>query len=183
MCGDRVPALPRWKLCFGGMMIHSLILQGKSDMPFHSDLSVVFKAMEDRQLEYNWLITNCECNYEPKNLLLSNRISFLSGRTLTETIRNEHGSLQFIWGVLTGFSQHHRIGVDQLECTPYADGNASIWRMDYEIQYPGAALEIICWDSTFTIISSVEASLHATVKKNLPRTEDFKDYKARTAKG
>ncbi len=35
---------------------------------FYTYLSTIFQAIDNKQLKYNWLITNCECYFCNKNI-------------------------------------------------------------------------------------------------------------------
>lgn len=36
---------------------------------FYTDMSVVFKAIQNKQANYNWLISHFECNHYPVDIL------------------------------------------------------------------------------------------------------------------
>lgn len=49
---------------FGGATLNTILLESKI-MKYHTDLRIVLEALEGRQKEFNWLITDFECNYYP----------------------------------------------------------------------------------------------------------------------
>lgn len=65
----------------------------------------VFQSIENRQMDYNWLITNCECYSKNKKIndLFSQEYIWITGEQLTEIISKE--DFQFIWGVFSGFTK------------------------------------------------------------------------------
>lgn len=66
---------------------------------FYTYLSTIFQAIDNKQLKYNWLITNCECYFCNKNIdkLFSQKYTWISGKELTAIISKEDS--QFIWCV------------------------------------------------------------------------------------
>lgn len=58
------------------------------------------------------------------------------------------------------------IDIKKLEIEPYADGYEGFWFPGSTVQYPTAELEIVCWDSTLTLLLSKDQTI----------IEDFKEY-------
>ncbi len=79
------------------------ILWESKKMKYHTDLKIALEALEGRQKEFNWLITDFECSYYPKLLEHKERV-WISGEELTN-LALENEVLQFIWGVLSAFSK------------------------------------------------------------------------------
>ncbi|PJJ79772.1 hypothetical protein [Mucilaginibacter auburnensis] len=69
---------------------------------------------------------------------------------------------QIIWGVLLGFSNEQLIDVDE-ENLPYAEGNELIWK-NGNIQHTNALIEIVCFDSGYTIVKFRDAQLSGKFK-------------------
>ena len=172
--------------------IKSVILEDSKYMHFYTDIRRVFEAFGGRQKEFNWLITNLEFSvnayFSPQNkrlqsanlppnqfneeLLepLNKEVVWISGEELTEIVENN--SIQFIWAVLSGFDKGIHIDVENLTIEPYADGNPDFWTDTPSIQHPLASVEIVCWDSTLTLLLSQDDDL---VNKFLSYFPDSKD--------
>jgi len=152
------------------------LLEGPSRMPFYTDLAQVFAAFGGRQCEFNWLITDLECNWHPPEL--SHQPIWIAGADLTELIARttQDAMLQFIWGVLSAFRREVRIDAAALEVYPRADGNAALWEPDVRIQHPRAELEIVCWDSTSTLLLSRDDDLSRRFRAYFPEAVDLDDY-------
>lgn len=154
------------------------ILINSSQMLFYTDLRLVFEALADRQKEYNWLITNLEYSVgamqssqndfryrRPKYIYkndyptaaLDSEVIWISGEELSNIVYGN--SIQFIWGVLSGFKKSIEIDVNNLEVIPYADGNPGFWIDEPQIQHPQAEVEIVCWDSTLMLLLSKDDDL------------------------
>ncbi|MDF9825519.1 hypothetical protein M2475_001966 [Breznakia sp. PF5-3] len=84
------------------------ILQGRdiyynNSKIYYTDLNVIVEACKINTSQYNWLITQYECNYYPTEELENKRHDYiwLTGKDFNELIQNE--TLQFIWGIIIAF--------------------------------------------------------------------------------
>jgi len=159
--------------------VKSVVLEKSKQMPFYTDLKRVFEALGGRQKEFNWLITNLEYSanlyFSPqnevlnpselpdyqlnKNLLdiINHEVVWISGEKLSEIV--DSTNIQFIWAVLSGFRKEVTIDIQNLTVEPYADGNPDFWIANPTIQHPMATVEIVCWDSTLTLLLSNDDDL------------------------
>ena len=155
-------------------MVYGAILQRGER--FYTYLSRVFRAIENVQTQYNWLITDCVCYPRSPELsaLLSGESCWLSGDELTALVQKE--DFQWIWAVLSGFRKD--IPVEQvLEYPlPYADGNKAFWRNPLSMQHPLAEIEIVPWDSTLTLFLSSRKEIVDSYRKYSPLSEDLALY-------
>lgn len=121
---------------------------------YYTFLKEYFNLMDNVQKEYNWLISSYECYPRSKEIqsVFSRETVWLSGSELTDIINEE--DFQWVWGVLSGFSQ--KLSLDEVMAykIPWADGNVAIWNEGDSIQHPLADIEIVAWDSSATIIKS-----------------------------
>ena len=143
-------------------------------MEFYTDLAVVFASLGGRQREFNWLITDLECNWHPP--LLQGDPVWISGAVLTELVTSITPKLQFSWAVLSGFKPDVVIDLAALEVYPYADGNPTLWQPEVRIQHPRAEVEIVCWDSGSTLLLSRDDDLSRRFRAYFPEAVDLDDY-------
>jgi hypothetical protein len=136
----------------------NLILENTNQVEHFTDLNNVFVGLGNRQTDYNWLITHFECNHYPVEALKANAV-LLSGEALTEIIENHR--IQFIWGTISGFPKSLPIEAIDRSILPLADGNENLWTGDAEVQHPQAHIEIICWDSSCTLLITKDDTLSA----------------------
>jgi hypothetical protein len=151
--------------------MRSVILEkGES---YYTYMGKIFNAIEDEQLKYNWLITNCECYPEDKNIneLFSEEYIWISGKQFTEIISKEN--FQFIWGVFSGFSKDITLEEVLKYDLPFADGYEGFWVANVGIQHPLAEVEIVAWDSSLTLLISKNDNLVEKFSNNLPMSEDL----------
>jgi hypothetical protein len=140
---------------------------------YYTYMGKIFNAIENEQIKYNWLITNCECYPQDKNIykLFSTQYLWISGIQLTKIILNE--DFQFIWGVFSGFSP----GVTLKEVLeydlPFANGYEGFWENSVGIQHPLADIEIVAFDSSYTLFISKDDSLVQKFRHSFPLSQDL----------
>lgn len=145
-------------------------------MDRYTNFSWVFRALGERQREFNWLLTDLECIGFPPDLSYDeirskNNKLWFSGDRLTEIV--DTNSIQFIWGVLSGFRPDVKIDLEHLSIYPVAEGNSKLWQPNVKIQHPLAEVEIICWDSAATILLSQDKDLTARFRNYFPDAVDL----------
>jgi len=153
-------------------------------MAYPTDLRLVFAAFGGRQREFDWLLTDVELNHYPPGLTYRpegrSDSRWLSGSELSEVV--ERYDIQFIWGVLSGFRPGIAIDVTTLGTYPYADGNKALWEPDVSIQHPSAEVEIVCWDSTATLLLSRDDDLTQRFRRFFPEAVDLNEHNTKVAK-
>jgi hypothetical protein len=155
------------------------LLEGRCEMSYFTDMRLVFRAIDDRQREFDWLLTNLECNWlgvrdgrpEP---LSSSGPYWLTGDELSHLVAEYE--MQFIWAVLSGFPPGTSLNIDQLTVEPYADGNPEFWGSEPRIQHPLATVEIVAWDSTSTLLLCHDQSIGESFRQYFPEAVDLLDH-------
>lgn len=140
---------------------------------YYTNLSSVFEGIENEQLKYNWLITDCVCYPENQELyeLFSKEYIWISGEELTKIVYEEE--FQFIWGVFSGFSKEVKIEEILKYELPLAEEYNGFWLDDVGIQHPLASIEIVAWDSTHTMFISKDDKLVDKFRSSFPLAEDL----------
>ena len=163
------------------------ILVDSSEVEYYTYLGPIFEAIQNKQNDYNWLITELNTNWIPDNFLNyfdqytiyegywdpENRY-LISGTQLTKLIKDH--KIQFIWGVLSGFNKSEKIDINSLDVVPFADGNTAFWEVGVSVQHPKAEIEIICWDSTLTLLISKDQSIVKNFKEYFKEARDLDEY-------
>ncbi|MFV0341822.1 MAG: hypothetical protein ACK5JH_02870 [Anaerocolumna sp.] len=152
-------------------MVRSAILEKGEH--HYTNMAKVFNAIENEQLKYNWLITNCECYPEDKriNEMFSKEYIWISGEQLTEIINKDN--FQFIWGVFSGFTPEVTLEEALRYDLPFADGYEGFWVNNVGIQHPLAEVEIVAWDSSLTLLISKNNKLIEDFHSTFPLSEDL----------
>lgn len=145
---------------------------------FYTYLSRVLRAIGNRQTEYNWLITDCQCYPRTAEIgaLLGERYCWMSGDELTALVERE--DFQWIWAVLSGFPKE--VSLEQVleHPLPYADGYAGFWKNPLTLQHPLAEVELVPWDSSATLVLSTRKELVEDYRRFSPLSEDLAQYNA-----
>jgi hypothetical protein len=126
------------------------ILRYSNKMPFHTHLNAILKPIMNNIKDWSWLIsdldyfpdtiTNLPVDFERDYFILSSK----DFQTLVDA------NPQIIWGVILGMPRTSTIKVDE-DNLPYAEFNELIWK-NGNIQHPHAHLEIVAFDSSYTIV-------------------------------
>ena len=154
-------------------------------------LKEVFDAINDRQKDYNWLITDTEIisskelnelntsvhwQYENGKTIAvpASEYYFLSGEELTKIVTQDNS--QWIWGVLSGFNKS--IPLEEILKYPFpkADGCPGFWKNPLSIQHPLASVEIVPFDSSLVLILSKSKELIDSFRKAFPKSQDLSEH-------
>lgn len=140
---------------------------------FYTYMHKILEAMGNEQVNYNWLITDCECYPADKEFreLFSQEYIWITGEKLTEVIDRE--DFQFIWAVLSGFPRENSLGEVLKYDLPFADGYKGFWVDNVGIQHPVADIEIVAFDSSFTLFISKNDDLVDRFRRCFPLSEDL----------
>ena len=148
----------------------------RSGEKYYTYLKKVFNAIDNKQKDYNWLITNCECypNNQQIKELLNKEYSWVSGEKLTEIVNQE--DFQWIWAVLSGFDKNIELSEILKYDLPYADGYKGFWEKTLTLQHPLAKVEIVPWDGSMTLVLSENKEIVNSFMSYFPYSERLEDY-------
>lgn len=139
-------------------------------------LKEIFTAINNKQIEYNWLITKAEilAHSDELDLLNTKEYCFLSGEKLTKIVTQNDS--QWIWGVLSGFDKS--IPLEEILKYPFpdADGYPGFWKNPLSIQHPLATVEIVPWDSSLVLIFSKNKEIVDNFRKAFPKSQDLSEH-------
>jgi hypothetical protein len=141
-------------------------------MPWHTDIKLIFDALEGRQREFNWLITEheCYCWSSDKNIF-NEGIVLLSGDELTDIVTGNE--IQFVWGILSAFSKSTDIDINSLSVIPTFEGEWKYGGEEVRPQHPLAIAEIVCVDSSYTLFLSKDEDLSNRFLRYYPDAQDL----------
>ena len=157
------------------------LLEGRCEMPYFTDLRLVFRAIGERQREFDWLITDFRftCLGVPGDrppLFISTGPHWRTGEELSSLVADY--DIQVMWALLNGFPPGTSLDLDRLEVVPSADGNTGFWMDTPRIQHPLAEIEIVCWDSTSTLLLCRDRSIGECFRRYVPEAVDLPTYNA-----
>ena len=142
--------------------------------PWYTNMGKVFAAIHNRQLEYNWLITDVELvaeKVEEDYCENHKYYCWLTGEELTEIVRSD--DRQWVWAVLSGFEKEILLEEVLQYPKPYANGYPLFWENPLLIQHPLATIEIVPWDGTKTLLYSRKKKLVDDFRAYFPQSEDL----------
>ena len=152
----------------------------EKDESWYTQMGKVFEAINNKQKEYNWLITDI-CDGAPEKIweLCSNEENFcwLTGEELSKIV--EEQDVPWGWAVLSGFDKNISSSEVLLYPQPYADGYKGFWRNPLSIQHPLANLEIVAWDSSSILCFSRNEDIVKDFLNFFPLSKDLAIYNQR----
>jgi hypothetical protein len=141
-------------------------------------MQIILNPIESFAIQYNWLITDCECNYYPDSRIqLNQEYAWLSGDELLKIVRSD--DIQFIWAVFSAFPKGISLEDVLQSELPYADGYQGFWQNPVGIQHPLALIEIVPWDSSLVLFITKDRTIIDTFTSHFPLAEDLEKYNAK----
>ena len=153
----------------------NLILERSAQVPYFTNMRLVFDALGLSEAEYDWYLSDIETNSYGEDFTSEDR--WISGSELREFLLNH--SVQFIWGVFSTVPKGYRA---QVPMPPYVDGNPRYWQgKELAPQLQGAVFEIACWDSSATILVGLPSHAQASFRAVFPDEESLANAALRRA--
>ena len=131
-------------------------------MPQHTDMAKVLAVVGRFSEGCYWRVSEPDTSYWPDPRFKED-VFIISDKEL-RTVLGAH-DVQFNWAVFSALPVRP-IHPQPAAESPYADGNGAIWHDQPVVQHPSALFEVICWDSSATMVVSyidgpVEAFMQA----------------------
>jgi hypothetical protein len=126
----------------------NLILENTQQVAWYTDMASTLLAMGVDPRAYDWYLSDIETNVSVPQL--DDGDTWLKGDELAVLLAKP---IQCIWGVFSAFPPGLRAPVD---IAPAANRNLGFWQPpDARPQLPGACFELVCWDSSATLLVGV----------------------------
>jgi len=138
-------------------------------------LSVLLEPIKGDIMNLKWLISDLEINTSELEKLPINHekdwflISSKEMKSICET------DTQIVWGAFSGLSKDLELKTDNIK-VPYAEGNEEIWK-NGNLQVENSKVEIIAWDSSYTIIKFTEKEMSDKFKEYFDEAIELENYK------
>ena len=127
-------------------------------MPHHTDMAKVLGVVGGFSKGCFWQVSEPETNYWPDPRFKED-VFIISDQEL-RTVLGAH-DVQFDWAVFSALPVRP-IRPQPVADRPYAAGNGAIWQDQPVVQHPSALFEVICWDSTATmVVSNIDGPVEA----------------------
>lgn len=143
---------------------------------YYTDLVRVFEAINNKQMNYNWLITDCECYPEDAEIaeMLNRKYCWLSGEELTTLVTKDR--FQWIWAVLSGFEKSTELSEVLKYDLPACKDNYALWKTPVTMQHPLAQIEIVPFDSSCTLLFSRNEEIVDAFRNYFQFSEKLEEY-------
>jgi hypothetical protein len=130
-----------------GQQAMNLIVERAPAIKWYTDLYPFVKALGIHADDFCWL---CTGGLEYDFALESPDAGYwLLATELRESVES-HPIIA--WGVLSAIPSEVLSAAKTINCYPYADGNRGFWTGSPKPQHPLAAFEVVCWDSSATLL-------------------------------
>ncbi|WP_423933142.1 hypothetical protein [Comamonas sp. 23] len=146
----------------------NLILERTERVRFYTDMRLVFEATGLHASDFDWYISDIDTNCGSDEFSDTDR--WLSGVELENFLATR--TVQFIWGVFSAFPIGYRRNVEQ---APYVDNNPLYWQgVEVSPQLDDALFEVVCWDSSATLLIGLPEEAEKRFKRMYPETRDLR---------
>lgn len=151
------------------------IIRDTSKLKFHTNLKVLLTPIENEIKGLKWLISDLEINTSEMQKLPINHENdwYMISAVEMNVIRDTH--TQIIWGAFSGFLNNQEIEPNQIDL-PFAEGNEKIWK-NGNLQVVNSKIEIIAWDSSYTIVKFTDNKMSDKFKKYFQEAIELENYK------
>ena len=155
-----------------------MIEQMKKNIYFPS-LKFIFQDLYFLNKDFNWLITDCECNPEKKEYFdlfnfNFNETLWITGEKLSRIVIES--DFQWIWASLSGFKKDVKEEDVLKYKRPYARDNPVFWQNPVSIQHPLAEVELVPWDGMH-LLFIIKNNKYANIfYEKFPLAKDLETY-------
>ena len=151
------------------------IIRNTSKLKFHTNFDVLLKPIENEIERFNWLVNDLEINTsEMEKLPINhNKDWFLINSDQMNDLRRT--DTQIIWGAFSAIDKNSEFKVTD-EKLPYAEGVSAIWK-NGNLQVEESEIEIIAWDSGYTIVKFTDEMLSNKFRKYFDEAIELEKYK------
>lgn len=150
------------------------VIRHSEKMKYHTHLGVLLEPLAIEIKELNWLVTDIEYNNSllVKNLPVNYDHDYfiLTPHLFSDLVAAD---MQIIWGVFLGFPIDCTINIDP-DNLPYAQSD-HVWDEGH-IQHVDAVVEIICFDSSYTIVKFRDSNMSDVFKAHFTEAIDLKSF-------
>ena len=128
----------------------NILLESSNAVPYYTNVGSTLRSLGVDASAFDWYVSDIETNVIVEGLPQPD--GWVNGSELAQCLL--HPDLQFIWGVFSAFPCGMRVEVPR---PPSADGNPRFWQDADTLtpQLEGALFELVCWDSSATILVGI----------------------------
>lgn len=148
----------------------NLIVENEPRIEWYTDLYPFFREIESVVRSYSWLWTDIVVNAPLPTAEDHHPALWMNGDAIFDfAAQRPH----FDWSVLSAIPRTQLDAAKAIDCTPYADGNPDFWTGSPVPQHPNAAFEIVCWDSSATLVIGADVAIEKAFRRAYPGVRDL----------
>jgi hypothetical protein len=148
----------------------NLIIEKVSRIKWYTDLQPFVAALGDRVHNFIWRFDAVEATIDLPTAEEPGGFWRLSGEQF-RAILAEHP--QFVWAVISALPLSYSAKDVDSRCSPFADGNPAFWTGSPTPQLPDALFEIVCWDSSATLLIGADLNIATAFRSAYPECVDL----------
>jgi len=157
--------------------MYGLIIKNLKNQYF-TNLKEVFDVLGSAVEEYNWLLSDYDCNIYPSDKIPINKpFVWLDGAKFIDIV--EKYKIQFIWGVVTAYVKDIALKDILKYSLPYAEEYTGFWQTPITMQNPLADIEIVSLDSTYLLVISKLPEVIEKFLKEYPDSTDLAEHNSK----
>jgi len=154
------------------------ILRKSNKFDYHTNLTEIVRPIFDDIADLNWLVADLEYSGFDGSYLPINMDDDYFILSPAEFKILADADMQIVWGALLGIPKHSPIQVDVYNL-PRAE-TLLVWK-NGNIQHPDAIIEIICYDSGYTIVKFKDEMLSNKFKDYFHEAVELEKFKNKSA--
>ncbi|MGT2894999.1 hypothetical protein ACVRZR_01255 [Streptococcus entericus] len=135
-------------------------------------MSEVFAPLSLKIEDYNWLVSHYWI-YHIDDIPWDKDYTWLTGEQLGQVFE-KYPAHQWIWAVLSGFDKEVSLEEALSYPLPHPESE-ELWQLPLTCLHPLVCHEIVAWDSTLTLVKSVQKEVVDSFREAFPLSDDLKD--------
>jgi hypothetical protein len=148
----------------------NLIIEKVPRIKWYTDLQPFVAALGHRMRDYLWRFDAVEATVDFPTAEEPGGFWRLSGEQFRALVA-EHP--QFVWAVISALPLDYSAKDVDSRGFPFADGNPAFWTGSPTPQHPDALFEIVCWDSSATLLIGADQDIATAFRSAYPECVDL----------
>ena len=149
------------------------IIRKTDKLEFHTNLTELLRPIFEDLKTCNWVLSDLDfIAHEEIPIEFGEDYYILEQEDFEKLAK---ARVQIIWGVISAIPKNETIDLDQNNL-PYVEGNDNVWK-DGNLQLQNSLIEIIAFDSYYTIIKFRNSELSEKFKNYFDEAIELEKYK------
>lgn len=149
------------------------IIRNTNKIEFHTNLKEILKPISTDLDNYNWLLCDLDFISDKKLPINFDEDYFILNNEDFQRIVDSQ--TQIIWGVISAVPKNIDLKIDK-DNLPFVEGNDLVWK-NSNLQVNNSEIEIIAFDSSYTIAKFKNQSLSEKFRKYFDEAIELEKFK------